>query len=112
MNAQFFALAFAAALNPRLPAHLIAGKYPTVTQAAVVFVIIDFLMIIIPFAFLELRREATKARLKRTQDWLLSHAFAAHGSHRRGPGRLPDHQRARADRRHDRLKGRERSRWR
>ena len=36
MNAQFVALAFAAALNPRLPAHLIAGNYPTATQAAVV----------------------------------------------------------------------------
>ena len=32
------------------------------------------LLIIIPFAFLELRPEATKALLKHTQDWLLSHA--------------------------------------
>jgi hypothetical protein len=32
------------------------------------------LLIIIPFAFLELRPEATKARLKTTQDWLLGHA--------------------------------------
>jgi hypothetical protein len=32
-------------------------------------------MIIIPFVFLELRREATKARLKRTQDWLLSQSL-------------------------------------
>ncbi len=57
--------------------HLIAGKYSTVTQvtAVVVFVIIEFLLIIIPYAFLELRPEATKARLKRTQDWLLSHAL-------------------------------------
>jgi hypothetical protein len=40
----------------------------------IVFVVIDFLLIIIPFAFLELRPEATKARLTHTQDWLLSHA--------------------------------------
>jgi hypothetical protein len=32
------------------------------------------LLIIIPFAFLELRPEATKALLKRSQDWLLGHA--------------------------------------
>jgi len=31
-------------------------------------------LIIIPFVFLELRPEATKARLKSTQDWLLGHA--------------------------------------
>jgi hypothetical protein len=37
-------------------------------------VIIDFLLIIVPFAFLELRPEATKALLKHSQDWLLSHA--------------------------------------
>jgi hypothetical protein len=57
--------------------HLITGKYSTVTQviAVIVFVIIEFLLIIIPFAFLELRPEATKALLKRTQDWLLGHAL-------------------------------------
>jgi len=33
------------------------------------------LLIIIPFAFLELRPEATKALLKRSQDWLLTHAL-------------------------------------
>ena len=41
----------------------------------VVFVIIDFILIIIPFAFLELRPEGTKLALKRTQDWLLGHAL-------------------------------------
>jgi hypothetical protein len=41
----------------------------------IVFVVIDFLLIIIPFAFLELRPEATKVLLKRTQDWLLGHAL-------------------------------------
>ena len=37
--------------------------------------IIDFLLIIVPFAFLELRPEATKALLKHAQDWLMSHAL-------------------------------------
>src|SRR5271165_6789887 len=57
--------------------NLVAGKYSTVTQviAVVVFVVIEFLLIIIPFAFLELRPEATKALLRRSQDWLLGHAF-------------------------------------
>jgi Sap, sulfolipid-1-addressing protein len=56
--------------------HLVAGKYSTVTEviAVFVFVLISFLLIIIPFAFLELRPEATKARLKHTQAWLLDHA--------------------------------------
>ena len=57
--------------------NLVAGKYSTATQvtAVVVFVIIDFLLIIIPFAFLELRPEATKAFLKRAQDWLKGHVL-------------------------------------
>src|SRR5271165_1873005 len=57
--------------------NLVAGKYSTVTQviAVVVFVVIEFLLIIIPFAFLQLRPEATKTLLKRSQDWLLGHAF-------------------------------------
>jgi Sap, sulfolipid-1-addressing protein len=57
--------------------NLVTGKSSTATQviAVVIFVIIDFLLIIIPFAFLELRPDATKARLKRTQDWLMSHAL-------------------------------------
>jgi hypothetical protein len=57
--------------------NLVAGKYSTATRvvAVVVFVIIDFLLIIIPFAFLELRPEATKALLRRAQDWLLGHAL-------------------------------------
>ncbi len=57
--------------------NLVTGKYPAATQvvAVAVFVVIDFLLIIIPFAFLELRPEATKALLKNTQDWLLGHAL-------------------------------------
>jgi hypothetical protein len=56
---------------------LVTGKSSTATQviAVVVFVLIDFLLIIIPFAFLELRPEATKASLNHSQDWLLSHAL-------------------------------------
>lgn len=56
--------------------NLVTGKSSTATQviAVAVFVVIDFLLIIIPFAFLELRPEATKALLKHTQDWLLGHA--------------------------------------
>ena len=56
--------------------HLVVGEYSTVTEviAVFVFVLISFLLIIIPFAFLELRPEATKARLKHTQAWLLDHA--------------------------------------
>jgi hypothetical protein len=57
--------------------NLVTGKSSTAIQvlAVVIFVIIDFLLIIIPFAFLELRPEATKALLKHSQDWLLSHAL-------------------------------------
>ena len=56
---------------------LVTGKSSTATQviAVVLFVIIDFLLILIPFAFLELKPEATKALLRHTQDWLLSHAL-------------------------------------
>ncbi len=57
--------------------NLVTGKSSTAIQvlAVVIFVIIDFLLIIIPFAFLELRPEAIKALLKHSQDWLLSHAL-------------------------------------
>lgn len=56
--------------------HLNAGKSSTATQviAVVVFVTIEFALILIPYTFLELRPEATKALLKRSQDWLVSHA--------------------------------------
>ena len=55
---------------------LVTGKSSTATQviAVVIFVLIEFSLIIIPFAFLELRPEATKAALKHSQEWLLSHA--------------------------------------
>ena len=56
--------------------HLVAGKYSTTTQviAVFVFVFIAFWPIIIPFTFLELRPQTTKARLKSAQSWLLGHA--------------------------------------
>ena len=55
--------------------NLVTGHYSTATQitAVVVFVLIEFLLIIIPYAFLELRPEATKAFLKNAQNWLTGH---------------------------------------
>ena len=55
---------------------LITSNSSTANQVVgvVLFVLIEFSLIIIPFAFLELRPEATKALLKHSQDWLLSHA--------------------------------------
>jgi hypothetical protein len=55
---------------------LITSKSSTANQVVgvVLFVLIEFLLIIIPFVFLELRPEITKARLKSSQDWLLGHA--------------------------------------
>ncbi len=57
--------------------NLITGNYSTATQvvAVIVFVLIEFLLIIIPLVFLELRPEATKAALKRAQEWLRGHAL-------------------------------------
>jgi hypothetical protein len=55
---------------------LVTGNSSTATQAiaVVVFVVIEFSLVIIPFAFLELRPEGTKVQLKRAQDWLTAHA--------------------------------------
>jgi hypothetical protein len=54
---------------------LITSKSSTANQVVgvILFVLIEFLLIIIPFAFLELRPEATKAFLKRSQQWLAGH---------------------------------------
>ena len=54
---------------------LVTSKSSTTNQVVgvILFVIIEFLLIIIPFAFLELRPEATKAALERAQGWLLGH---------------------------------------
>jgi Sap, sulfolipid-1-addressing protein len=56
--------------------NLVTGKYSTATQvlAVIVFVVIEFSLILIPFTFLQLRPEATKAALKNAQVWLLGHA--------------------------------------
>jgi Sap-like sulfolipid-1-addressing protein len=55
---------------------LVTSKSSTANQVVgvVLFVLIEFLLIIIPFVFLELRPEATKARLSAAHDWLLGHA--------------------------------------
>jgi Sap, sulfolipid-1-addressing protein len=55
---------------------LVTGKSSTASQAiaVVVFVVIEFLLVLIPFAFLEFRPAGTKTNLKRAQDWLTSHA--------------------------------------
>ena len=55
---------------------LVTSKSSTANQVlgVILFVLIEFLLIIIPFAFLELRPEATKAALKNVQDWLAGHA--------------------------------------
>ena len=74
---------------------LVTSKSSTANQVigVILFVLIEFLLIIIPFAFLELRPEATKAALKNAQDWLAGPRPPAHGLHRPGPGRLPGDQR-------------------
>jgi hypothetical protein len=55
---------------------LVTGKSSTAVQAVavVVFVLIEFSLVIIPFVFLVVRPEATKTQVKRVQDWLMSHA--------------------------------------
>ena len=55
---------------------LVTSKSSTASQVigVILFVLIEFLLIIIPFVFLELRPEATRARLKGVQEWLLGHA--------------------------------------
>jgi hypothetical protein len=55
---------------------LITSKSSTANQVGgvILFVLIEFLLIIIPFTFLELRPEATKKALKNAQEWLVGHA--------------------------------------
>jgi hypothetical protein len=55
---------------------LVTSKSSTANQVVgvILFVIIEFLLIIIPLVFLELRPEATKAFLKNAQGWLAGHA--------------------------------------
>ena len=55
---------------------LVTSKASTANQiiGVILFVFIEFLLIIIPFTFLELRPEGTKAALRNSQEWLLGHA--------------------------------------
>ena len=55
---------------------LVTSKSSAANQVVgvILFVFIEFLLIIIPLVFLELRPEATKAFLKNFQDWLAGHA--------------------------------------
>ena len=55
---------------------LVTGNSSAATQAVavIVFVLIEFSLVIIPFAFLQLRPEGTKVQLRRAQDWLAAHA--------------------------------------
>lgn len=55
---------------------LITGKSSTAVQAlaVVIFTIIEFALVIVPYAFLEFRPAATKVQLKRIQHWFMSHA--------------------------------------
>jgi len=55
---------------------LITSKASTANQVVgvILFVLIEFLLIIIPFAFLTVWPQATKAALTGSQKWLLSHA--------------------------------------
>ena len=55
---------------------LITSKASTANQVigVILFVLIEFLLIIIPFTFLELWPEGTKAALQHSQSWLLGHA--------------------------------------
>jgi Sap, sulfolipid-1-addressing protein len=55
---------------------LVTSKSSTASQAVavVVFALIEFSLVIIPFAFLVVRPEATSAWLEHAQEWLMIHA--------------------------------------
>jgi hypothetical protein len=61
---------------------LVAGNWSTATQVAavIVFVVIEFMLIIIPFLFLEFRPVGTVAALEQSQGWLVTHARLVVGS--------------------------------
>jgi hypothetical protein len=61
---------------------LVAGNWSTATQVAgvIIFVVIELMLIIIPFLFLEFRPDRTAATLERSQGWLLRHASLVVGS--------------------------------
>lgn len=55
---------------------LVTSKSSAAVQAVavVLFVTIEFSLVIVPYAFLELRPEGTKAKLRSAQGWLVRHA--------------------------------------
>jgi len=55
---------------------LVTGKSPAAVQAVavLVFVLIEFLLVIIPLALLITRPESTRAQIQRSKNWLFSHA--------------------------------------
>jgi uncharacterized membrane protein YjjB (DUF3815 family) len=57
--------------------HLVTGNYSNAIRviAVIVFVIIEFLLIIIPFLLLEVAPERTASALTRTQRWLSGHVL-------------------------------------
>jgi len=61
---------------------LVAGDWSTGTQVAgvIIFVVIEFMLIIIPFLFLEFEPARTLATLERSQGWLVTHASLVVGS--------------------------------
>ena len=61
---------------------LVTGTAATALQAAdvLVFVIIEFALVIIPFAFLVARPEGVKAAVERFKAWLVRHALQVFGA--------------------------------
>ena len=61
---------------------VVTGKAPTAVQATdvVVFVVIEFALVIVPFAFLVARPEGIKAAVERFKAWLIKHALQVVGA--------------------------------
>jgi Na+/phosphate symporter len=55
---------------------LVTGTSATASQAVavVLFCLIEFSLVIVPFIFLQLRPRGTEAKLRSIQSWLMSHA--------------------------------------
>ena len=56
--------------------HLKSGKYPTAVAviAVIVFVLITWVLVIVPFALWTVRPQGTQKAIKGSKDWLVSHA--------------------------------------
>jgi hypothetical protein len=61
---------------------VVTGKAATAVQAAdvVVFVVLEFALVIVPFAFLVARPEGVKAAVERFKIWLVKHALQVVGT--------------------------------